>query len=81
MGIHYNTVDEFIEDCELGLDIEFRYGAYGYTVLAWFEGGPLIGRQHPYDDIEQQFKDANDMLDNFYIEGKKLRDIILQIEL
>ena len=81
MGIHYNTVDEFIDDCKIGLDIEFRYGAYGYVVLAWFKGGPLICRQHPHDDIEQQFKDANDMLDNFYIEGKKLRDIILQIEL
>jgi hypothetical protein len=79
--VKYNSVQEFIDDCNAGLDIEFAYGKYQYTVLSWLDGGPLIGRQAPYDDVEQQFETPEQMLDKFMIDGKPLKDIITQVEL
>ena len=43
----YNNSQQFLDDCNRGLDIEFAYGDYKYTVLSWFKGGPLIGRPSP----------------------------------
>lgn len=77
----YNNSQQFIDDCNRGLDIEFAYGDYKYTVLSWFKGGPLIGRQSPHDDNDQQFVDANVLLDGFIIDGQPLRNIITKVEL
>lgn len=79
--MHYTSEQEFIDDCNIGMDIEFAYGAYRYTVFGWYENGPLIGRQSPYDDVEQQFSTPDALLDGFIIDGKPLREIITKVEL
>lgn len=77
----YNSAQEFIDDCNAGLDIEFAYGNYQYTVLNWLDGGPLIGRQAPHDDMEQQFETPEQMLNEFMIDDKPLKNIITQVKL
>lgn len=79
--MHYTNAQEFIDDCMMGLDIEFAYGADKYTVLGCYENGPLIGRQHPKDDIEQQFPTPDALLDKFIIDGKPLRELITKVDL
>lgn len=79
--MHYKSAQQFVDDCKTGKDIEFSYGNYKYTVLGWYEGGPLIGRQAPHDDIEQRFKTPDALLDGFIIDGQPLRRIITQVEL
>ena len=81
MSEHYKNAQEFIEDCETGLDIEFFYNGVGYCVFGWHEKGPVAFRGEQWGYEEQQFKDAQDLLDNFVIEGHPLSSIITKIEL
>lgn len=81
MDDRYQNVQEFIDDCNTGMDIEFFYNDVGYGVYSAYEHGPLAYRQDPWGYEEQVFKDAEDLLDNFIIEGKTLREIITEIEL
>ena len=73
------TTDEFKADCSLGKDIEFAFRGKGYTVLGWWEAGPLIGEQNK-DDGDLVFSDADDMLDNYLMDGVRLRDAFQEIE-
>ena len=79
--MYYENAQQFIDDCKMGMDIEFAYGHEKYTVLGWYDGGPLIGRQAPHDDIEQQFQTPDELLDGFLIDGQPLRKLITKVEL
>lgn len=80
MSQKYQNVQQFIEDCNLGEDIEFAYHGIGYGVFGWYPGGPLAYRKDAFGYYEQQFDDANAVLDGFQIEGQPLRNRITEIE-
>ena len=77
----YNGANDFIDDCNMGLDIEFSYNNIGYGVLGWLPGGPLAYRKDAYGYYEQQFDSPEMLLDGFKIDGHPLRDIITEIQL
>ncbi len=76
---HYNSVDEFADDCKAGMDIEFSYRGIDYGILGWKNGGPLAYRKKPF--FEEQFSDVNELLDGFIIDGKPLRTVVTDITL
>lgn len=73
------TKREFIEMIDNGGDIEFSYAGQKYTILCWYEKGPLIGPQNIDDD--RIFKDGADMVDNYSINGNSLASILNDIEI
>lgn len=79
--MNYKNSQEFVDDCNLGLDIEFDYKGIGYGVFGWTKGGPTAFRKDQYGAFEQQFPTPDQMLNEFKIDGKPLRDIITQVEL
>lgn len=79
--MNYKNAQEFIDDCSLGLDIEFDFNGIGYGVLGWTDGGPTAFRKDQYGSFEQQFPSPDALLDGFIIEGKTLRSIITEVEI
>lgn len=79
--MHYDNATQFINDCNIGMDIEFDYNGIGYGVLGWFDNGPLAYRKDNFGYCEQHFKTPDELLDGFIIDGKPLRSIVTQIEL
>jgi len=63
----------------MGKDIEFAFGGKGYTVLGWWKDGKRIAEWYGEENAKV-FKDADDMLDNFKMDGVRLRDAFPEIE-
>lgn len=74
------TREEFIEHVENGADIMFDVLGKHYTVLGWNEDGPLIAEQETGDN-EAVFSDGKDLLENYKIEDKRLKDIWDDVEI
>ncbi|MBS6503908.1 MAG: hypothetical protein KH415_20240 [Clostridium sp.] len=72
-------INKFKEAIEFGSDIEFRYKNKNYTILPWTDEGIVIGLQNSDDD--SKFKSADELIDNYTIDGNKMRDIIGDIEI
>lgn len=77
----YQNAQEFIDDCSMGLDIEFTYHGIGYGVLGWYKQGPLAYRKDSFGYKEKIFDNAHALLDGFKTGGIPLKNIITQIEL
>ena len=65
---------------EFGADIEFSYRGKDYTLLAWVEEGISVGLQG-VDEDDHIFKDYNDLMENYVIDGVKFKDAIRDIEI
>lgn len=76
MTIDINKLKEAIE---FGSDIEFKYKNKKYTILPWIEEGIVIGPQNLDDDTI--FKSADELINNYIIDGNKIKDIIDEIEI
>lgn len=72
-------INKFKEAIEFGSDIEFRYKNKNYTILPWTDEGIVIGLQNSDDD--SKFKSADELIDNYTIDGNKMKDIIDDIEI
>lgn len=72
-------INKFKEAIEFGSDIEFRYKNKNYTILPWTDEGIVIGLQNSDDD--SKFKSADELIDNYTIDGNKIKDIIDDIEI
>lgn len=64
---------------EFGSDIEFRYNNKDYTILPWTDKGIVIGPQN--SDNDSIYKTADELIDNYRIDGKPIKDIIENIEI
>lgn len=64
---------------ELGSDIEFKYKGKMYTILPWTKDGIVIGPQN--EDNDSIFKTADDLIDNYKIDGRHMKDILKDIEI
>ena len=64
---------------DFGFDIEFRYKGNDYTVLPWTDEGVVIGPQN--SDEEIIYESADDLINNYRIDGKCIKDIIQDIEI
>lgn len=79
--MYYENAQQFIDDCNMGMDIEFDYQGIGYGVFGWYEGGPLAYRKDDFGPFEQQFQTPDELLDGFLIDGQPLRKLITKVEL
>lgn len=64
-----------IEKIKNGNDIMFDINGRHYTILTWTENGIGIGEQFPNDADFEYFKSAEELVDNFMIDGIPLGNI------
>lgn len=76
MQISLKKLKELID---FGLDIEFKYNDKEYTILPWTEEGIVIGQQN--SDNDTIYKTSDELLNNYKIDGKLIKDIINDIQI
>ena len=69
------TRDKFKTIIETSGDIMFDCLDKHYTILTWTDNGITIGEQNN-DNDDMVFKSADDLINNYLINGKPLSDII-----
>lgn len=72
--------DELKKLVDFGADIMFVCRGIGYTILAGADEGIIIGIQND-DDNDGCFETYEDMVDNYLIDGKKMRDVLDDIRI
>lgn len=76
MQISLKKLKELID---FGSDIEFKYNDKEYTILPWTEEGIVIGQQN--SDKDTIYKTSDELLNNYKIDGKLIKDIINDIQI
>lgn len=67
---------------DFGDDVEFTYNGRRFTILGWYDGGPLIAEVDTgKEEQKQQFKDGSSLLSGYLIDGTPLGDILDRITL
>ncbi len=77
MAGKYNSIDELIQDLKSFKDIEFGYNGREYSIC------PVHGIYAAGEAWEPsiEFETIDELLENFRVQGKKLEEIITDIEL
>ena len=73
------TRSELVDLIDAGNDIMFDCDGKSFTILGWYEDGPIISEQVT-EDNERVFKDGAQLVDNYIINGKPLKDRLHQID-
>jgi len=68
------TKTELIDKIENGSDIMFDVENRHFTIFTWMDEGIGIGEQHRRDKM-QYFTSANDLVENFKIDGSPLSSL------
>jgi hypothetical protein len=70
---HFATVEDFIHDLEYGGETQIKYDEHDYFVTGLYSAWEMLNRP---DQNSGDYKDVNDMLDNFRVHtGETLREI------
>ncbi len=69
---------DLIDRIAFGDDIQFAVRGKEYTILGWWDGGPLISEANK-DTEAKVFKDASDLVDHFLLDGIPLANLISEI--
>lgn len=69
------TRDGLLFRINMGDDIEFECRGKFYTILAWCDEGINIAEQC-HEETEQIFKDGEDLLAHFTIDGEPLENLL-----
>ncbi len=72
--------DELKKLVDFGADIEFTCFGTDYTILPWTDDGISIGIQND-ESQDACFETYEDMIDNYLIDGKKMRDVLDDIRI
>jgi len=72
-------INDLIKAIEIGSDIEFKYHGKSYTILPWADKGIVIGPQN--SDNDSIYETAEELINNYKIEGKAIKDLLNQIEI
>ena len=75
------TKADLIEKIENGSDIMFSVAGKQYTILTWTDDGIAIGEQHPNDSDLQYYDTAEDLVENFMVDGKSLGAIASNVRI
>ena len=73
------TRDGLLFRISMGDDIEFECRGKFYTILAWCDEGINIAEQC-HEETEQIFKDGEDLLAHFMIDGEPLGEILSEVK-
>ncbi len=72
------TRDGLLFRISMGDDIEFECRGRLYTILAWCDEGINIAEQY-HEETEQIFRDDEDMLAHFMIDGEPLGKLLSEM--
>lgn len=73
------NINEFKKAIDYGCDIEFTYKNIDYTILPWIDEGIIIGPQNSDDD--KVYKTSDELINDYIIDGKPIKDILDKIEI
>lgn len=76
-GDEYESVQELIDDLEMGLEIEFEYAGKEWAILPR-EGHLCIYEKHN-EESYREYPTIEEMLDGYKFDGKPLRDVATEI--
>lgn len=69
------TKAELIEKIDRGSDIMLDVAGKHYSIFTWMENGIGIGEQAPLDSGLKYFQTAQELVENFKVNGVPLGDI------
>ncbi len=72
------NLNEFCNEINIGEELNFNYGKRDFSLSQ--APGKIFIVEVGKEDVEYVFKDAEDLAENFIIDGKKFKDIIDDIE-
>lgn len=72
-------INDLINAINQGSDIEFQCNGKMYTILPWTDEGIVIGPQNSDNDFI--YKTADELINNYRIDGKSIKDMIDQLEI
>lgn len=82
---YYETFQEFVDALERGEEIEFRYNGKGFWITHPTEAFDIYqyggSDNQCLEETARTYETAEEMLESYDIDGKKLKDIALEIEI
>lgn len=75
------TKSELIEKIDKGSDIMFDVCGKHYTIFTWCEEGIFVGEHHCTPTRESFFKTAQDLVENFRVNGVPLGELAAGIRI
>ena len=75
-----SKLKEFYNDIRIGQEFSFGYGEREFILSQSPDKIFIVIVEDGKDDIILEFKSAEDIVENFIIDGKKFKDIINKIE-
>jgi hypothetical protein len=73
----YGSINEFVDDLKNFYDLEFKYRGKTYSICP-LDGAFVAGEA---DGEDNMFETLEDLLERFTLEGKPLRDAVLDLEI
>ncbi len=78
----YKSIDDFIYEVNHGYEIEIEYKGRRYGICPRHASPEYcIYEWDNAETTQKNYKNVNDMLDDYEIQGEKLKDIILKAEI
>lgn len=75
----YKNVNEFVDDIDVIGEIVFIYKGKEYS-LSYMEDGIYIAECYK-EETEQKFKDIDDFLDNFMLDGIPIKGLVTELDI
>lgn len=75
--LKYRSIDELVDELKSFYDIEFEYNGKIYSICP-VNGVYIAGEANGED---QKFKTIDDLINNFRLDGKLLKDVILELKI
>lgn len=74
----YDSAEDLIADINEGNEIEFSYNGKMYSITYWEDSICII--EFYQDDTEKLYKTAEELVNDYTLQGHVLKDIIQDIE-
>lgn len=76
-GDQYETVQELIDELEIGLEIEFEFADKEWAILPQVDNYCIYEKHN--EESYREFATIEEMLDGYKFDGKPLRDVVTEI--
>lgn len=76
-GDQYETVQELVDELEIGLEVEFEFANREWAILPWYGGYCVYEKEN--EESYREYPTIGEMLDSYEIAGRRLRDVVTEI--
>lgn len=76
----YNSVAELVHEIDSNFDIEFEFEGRKFSICP-SNSGPSIAEWYNEDETEKKFKNGNELVENYVINGHLLQDIVTELNI